>query len=95
MLHILRLVHLHLHRVNSLKSLLESLAPRLEKVSSNVSEAEEMAAMENNLEELEAWLVSSGKFSSNQHILRQIQAHRVRRSEGRGGEEEGYSGTLL
>lgn len=70
-----------------MKSKLESLAPRLEKVSSSASEAEEMVSMENNLKELEAWLVSSGKFYSNQHILRQIQAHSVRRGEGEGGKD--------
>lgn len=64
-------------RVGSLKSQLESLLPRLESASSAANEAEEVTAMESNVEELEAWLVSSGKFSSNQHILRQIQAHRV------------------
>ena len=63
--------------MESLKSQLASLLPRVEDASSAASDAQEMVAMESNLEELEAWLVSSGKFSSNQHILRQIQAHRV------------------
>lgn len=63
-----------------MKAKLGSLLPRLENASSAASEAEEMAAMEDNLEELEAWLVSSGKFSENQHILHQINAHRVRNS---------------
>lgn len=81
-MHVLNRIHCILtgsliFRVNSLKSTLELLLPRLEAASSAASEAQEMVAMENSLEELEKWLVSSGKFSSNQHILRQIQEHRV------------------
>lgn len=77
--------------MGSLKRRLEGLLPRLEAVSSAASEAEEVASMEGNLEQLEAWLVSSGKFSSNQHILRQIQEHRVREGgEVEGGGREGW-----
>ena len=63
--------------MNSLKSSLESLLPRVKSASSAATEAQQVTAMESILEEMEAWLVSSGKFSSNQHILRQIQEHRV------------------
>ena len=61
-----------------MKASLESLFPRVKSASSAATEAQEVTAMESNLEELEAWLVSSGKFSSNQHILRQIQEHKVK-----------------
>lgn len=64
--------------MNSLKSQLESLLPRLEGASSAASDAHEVVAIESNLDELEAWLVTSGKFCDNQHILRQVQEHRVR-----------------
>jgi len=39
---------------------------------SAVSEAQAVIAMEINLEELEVWLVSCGRFSNNQQILLQI-----------------------
>ena len=65
-------------RVESLKSHLDPLLPRLEGAYSTATEAHEVVAMENHLEELEAWLVSSGKFYSNQQIIRQIQDHKVR-----------------
>jgi len=49
----------------------------LEGASSAVSEAQAVIAMEINLEELEVWLVSCGRFSNNQQILLQIDDHKV------------------
>ena len=65
------------HSVNALSSRLQSLSPRLEGASSAVSEAQAVVAMETNLKELEVWLVSCGRFSNNQHILMQIEDHKV------------------
>ena len=65
------------HSVNTLSSRLQSLSPRLEGASSAVSEAQAVVAMETNVKELEVWLVSCGRFSNNQHILMQIEDHKV------------------
>ena len=65
------------HSVNALSSRLQSLSPRLEGASSAVSEAQAVVAMETNVKELEVWLVSCGRFSNNQHILMQIEDHKV------------------
>ncbi len=36
-----------------------------------------VTALESKLEDLELWLVTSGKFSNNQSILAQIEDHKV------------------
>jgi hypothetical protein len=64
-------------RVESLASRLRLLGPRLKEASSAVDEAQAVVAMETSLEELEVWLVSCGKFSSNQNIVSQIEEHKV------------------
>ena len=66
-----------LFRLGSLLSRLASLAPRLDEASSAVNEAQVVAAIESNLDDLEVWLVTSGKFSNNQQILMQIEDHKV------------------
>ncbi len=63
--------------MNALHSQLESLLPRLEKASSVVGEVQVVTALESKLEDLELWLVTSGKFSNNQSILAQIEDHKV------------------
>ena len=65
--------------MDTLRSQLATLSPRLDQISSAVDEAEAqvVAALESRLEDLEVWLVSSGKFSNNQHILVQIEDHKV------------------
>lgn len=63
--------------MNSLHSQLGSLLPRLEKASSAVGEAQVVTTLESKLEDLELWLVTSGKFSNNQSILVQIEDHKV------------------
>ena len=65
------------HSVNALSSRLQSLSPRLEGASLTVNEAQAVVAMETNVKELEVWLVSCGRFSNNQHILMQIEDHKV------------------
>lgn len=64
-------------RLGALLSRLATLAPRLDKASSAVNEAQVVAAIESNLDDLEVWLVTSGKFSNNQQILVQIEDHKV------------------
>lgn len=64
-------------RVQALDSQLQSLLPRIEDASHAANAAQGLVDMEKNLRELEVWLVTSGKFSSNQHILRQIREHKV------------------
>ena len=68
---------IYLDRIQTLKSRLESLLPRVEGASHAANEAKQLDVAEDNLKKLEAWLVSNGKFSNNQHILRQIQEHKV------------------
>ena len=43
-------------------------------------EAQEVVKVEDNIQELEVWLVSCGKFAANQNILGQIEEHKVRLS---------------
>ncbi len=64
-------------RVSTLQSQLESLLPRLDKASSAVGEAQVVTALDSKLDDLELWLVTSGKFSDNQSILVQIEDHKV------------------
>ena len=65
-------------RVCSLEEELQSLLPRIADASRAANEAQVLTEMEACLQELEVWLVSSGKFAPNQHILQQIQEHKVR-----------------
>ena len=60
-----------------MQSRLASLLARLEGASSAASEAQEVVKVEDNIQELEVWLVSCGKFATNQHILMQIEEHKV------------------
>ena len=63
--------------MNLLASRLAALSPHLKEVSNAADEAQAVVAMETNLEELEVWLVSCGKFSNNQQIVAQIDEHKV------------------
>jgi len=64
-------------RVVGLRSRLESLSFQLDEATATVGGAMMVAALESKLEDLELWLISSGKFSNNQHILVQIEDHKV------------------
>lgn len=64
-------------RVESLASRLRLLGPRLKEASLAVDEAQAVVAMETSLDELEVWLVTCGKFSNNQHIVSEIEEHKV------------------
>lgn len=63
--------------MDSLSGRLAALSPYLKEASMAADEAQAVVAMETNLEELEVWLVSCGKFSNNQQILAQIDEHKV------------------
>ncbi len=65
-------------RVGSVEVELESLLSRIADVSHAAGEVEVLTELESCLQELEVWLVSSGKFAPNQQILQQIQEHKVR-----------------
>ncbi len=65
--------------MTTLQSQLTALLPRLEEASSAVGEVQVVTALESKLEDLELWLVTSGKFSNNQSILAQIEDHKVKR----------------
>ena len=66
--------------MDRVKSRLDSLLDRLEGASSVATEAQEVVKVEGNIQQLEVWLVTCGKFAANQNILGQIEEHRVRQT---------------
>jgi len=65
-------------RVSSEETKLQYLLDSIADASRAAGEAEVWTEMEEVLQELEVWLVSSGKFAPNQQIIQQIQDHKVR-----------------
>ena len=64
-------------RVQALTSDLSSLEGRLGQALEAAGEAQVVGVLEEDIGKLEVWLVSYGNFADNQHILEQIEDHKV------------------